>query len=253
MRASVTNPREIVRIFVRDRETHLYGLADLEEPFWSNSTWFRQGPSVVGRVSVGDGWTAGYAMTRAHPTHVLDLLETVVSAFPTGTWFTGPIGTSQCLGLHSDIDAKGYHLRMILRSEKPRAVDQPNVVRLDRSNLAAVEDLHRSDPGAAFFLPTMLDEATFVGVWDGDMLVSSAGTHVASRRYGVAALGAIITRPGYRGQGLATATTSALCRLLQPTFRTIGLNVAASNTTAVKLYETLGFRTHTTYEEVELS
>ena len=44
----VTNPDEIAEAFEGDRRTHLYGLADLQEPFWSNSTWYREGRCVVG-------------------------------------------------------------------------------------------------------------------------------------------------------------------------------------------------------------
>ena len=68
----------------------------------------------------------------------------------------------------------------------------------------------------------------------------------------VAALGAIITRPSHRGQGLGEAVTSALCALLRPRIETIGLNVSKSNTAARRLYQRLGFRIHTEYEEVEL-
>ena len=32
---------------------HPYGLADLEEPFWSSSTWYRRGDAVVAVLDLG--------------------------------------------------------------------------------------------------------------------------------------------------------------------------------------------------------
>ena len=251
MRAPETDAAAIAALFAEDRATHLYGLADLDEPFWSNSVWYREGPYVVGRVSVGGGWMAGYAMTNDQSGGVLDLLEEIEPCLAPTTWVTGPIGLTDRMARCRDVDGKGPHLRMILRDD-PKPVETYKVAELDHSHLGAVEDLHHSDPDAAFFLPGMLEHGTFVGIWDGPRLLASAGTHVMSVHHQVAALGAIITRPSHRGQGLGEAVTWALCALLSPRIETIGLNVAKSNTAARQLYQRLGFRIHTEYEEVEL-
>jgi ribosomal protein S18 acetylase RimI-like enzyme len=76
-----------------------------------------------------------------------------------------------------------------------------------------------------------------------------------SRRptYRVAALGNITTHPDWRGQGLATKVTAAVCRSLRETVEHIGLNVHAENRAAIGCYEKLGFEIVTTYEEVMLT
>lgn len=110
----VENPEILAALFQADRETHLYGLADLEEPFWSNSTWYRDGDALVGLVSVGEDWTTVYAMSRVAPEATLGLLSRVQDTVPAGTWVTGPVGllvsTSE-LRTCRDI---GSHWRMIL-------------------------------------------------------------------------------------------------------------------------------------------
>jgi predicted GNAT family acetyltransferase len=125
-------------------------------------------------------------------------------------------------------------------------------VRLGPDDLTALEDLYASDPGKAFFLASMLDHNPFVGVWEDDRLVAAAGTHVASERYGVAAVGAVITRPSHRGRGLGKAVVAALCHRLVPVYETIGLNVEAANRPALNVYDQLGFRRAFQYEEIEV-
>ena len=190
-------------------------------------------------------------MSQTHPNQTLELLDEIEPEFKPGTWVTGPVGISDRMAKQRIADGKGVHLRMILE-DGSTSTESSQVRLLHRSDLGALEDLHRSDPDAAFFLPTMLERGMFVGIWEGRQLTTSAGTHVMSERYSVAALGAIITRPSHRGKGLASDATSALCALLRPRIRTIGLNVAASNSAAIGLYERLGFRSHLEYEEVEL-
>lgn len=125
-------------------------------------------------------------------------------------------------------------------------------VRLSIDDLDAVLDLHASDPDRSFFLPMMLESYPFVGIWEAGRLVASAGTHVASRGHGVAAVGAVITRPSHRGHGLGGLAMSALCQTLAKEYRTVGLNVEAGNEPALRIYDRLGFRRVFQYEEVEL-
>lgn len=248
----VADADELAVLFKLDPETHLYGLADLEEPFWSASSWYRRGDAAVGLVSLGDDWVTGYAMSRVDPEGGLRLFGEVQDRLPPHTWVTGPVGMAEYLGSGiRKISPKGLHLRMILDGTDRLAPDR-GVVALSRADVDAVLDLHAADPGQTFWHPTMLAANPFVGIWDGDRLVASAGTHVASETHGVAAIGAVITRPSHRGQGLAGAVLSTLCRLLWGRYATIGLNVEVANSPAVALYDGLGFRRAFQYEEVEL-
>lgn len=247
----VRDPGGLASLFEADRETHVYGLADLEEPYWSHSSWFRDGDAVVGLVSGGGDWMTGYAMSRAAPQATLDLLESLVAEMSPGTWVTGPMGMYDRIRRNRETRSIGTHLRMILDDPVDLAIPE-SAVRLGPGDLGAIEDLYDSDPGGAFFLPAMLDHNPFVGFWDDGLLVAAAGTHVVSERYGVAALGAVITRPSHRRRGLSKAVVSALCRHLIPRYETIGLNVEATNTPAVRVYDGLGFRRVFEYEEIEV-
>ena len=245
------DPAVLAELFESDREVHLYGLADLEDPFWSASTWYREGSAAVGLVSTGEDWTTGYAMSRSAPSESLRLLGEVHDQLPPGSWVTGPIGMANALEPVRGMKPKGPHWRMILDITVPDQ-DTSRAVPLELADIEALEDLHSTDPDAAFFMSSMLIDGHFVGIWDAGQLVASAGTHVTSHRYGVAALGAVITRPSHRAQGLARVVVSALSSLLIDRYRTVGLNVSDSNPGALRLYESLGFRRELRYEEVQL-
>lgn len=250
MRA-IENPETLATLFESDRETHLYGLADLEEPFWSHSTWYRDGDAAVGLVSVGEEWMTVYAMSRVAPEATLDLLSRVQGSVPSGTWVTGPVGLHASMsGLRNCRDI-GPHWRMILGDL--RKIDgSVEPVPLGEDDEEAARALYASDEGRAFFLPAMLSGNPFVGIWEDGQLVAAAGTHVASKRYGVAAVGAVITRPSHRGRGLGTIAVADLCQRLAGEYETVGLNVETANEPALRIYDQLGFKRVFQYEEIEL-
>ena len=240
----------LVNILGADRETHLYGLADLEEPFWSASKWYVRGRAAVGLVSNDGIWFTGYAMSQTAPLECLDLLASVHGQLPPGSWITGPTGLFERMVQIRPTTPKGPHWRMILDETPP----EPDAVvtSLDGRHLEALEELHSTDPASVFFQPAMLEAGHFVGAWDGDTLIASAGTHVASDRFGVAAIGAVITRPSHRGLGWGRVVVASLARVLARRYRTVGLNVAADNASAVGLYDAMGFRRAFSYEEVQV-
>lgn len=234
-----------------DREAHLYGLADLEEPLWSHSTWFLRDDAAVGVISDGTDWVTGYAMSRVAPGETLDLFVEVNHLLPSGSWVTGATGLAGVMEGVRKARPIGAHWRMILPDDAAPD-DYSDVSWLSGSDLEAMQVLHDAEPAAAFWLPTMLEANPFVGIWKADRLVASAGCHVASRQFGIAAIGAVFTHPSHRGRGLGARVTSALCHRIRPDYRTIGLNSEVSNTSALSVYDRLGFRRVFQYEEIEL-
>ena len=52
----------LVDLYRRDRHNHIYALADLAEPFWSRSRWWRRGDAAVGLIGLGDDEFVVYAV-----------------------------------------------------------------------------------------------------------------------------------------------------------------------------------------------
>lgn len=240
--------------FFSDRVgVHVYALADLDEPFWSASRWYRRGDAVVGLIGLPSGeGLACYAVATRDPVATIDLVVDLAPDLPSGLLITGPVGLARALERVRPLVWHGPHLRYELVDPMALPPVPASVEHLGRSDLDDLEALYGGEPGAAFFVPHMLDDGAFFGVREAGRLVAAAGTHVLAAGRGVAAVGAVFTAASHRGRGLGTAATVAVVRHLVPRVATIGLNVAATNRAARRIYESIGFAPVADYEEAEL-
>ena len=151
--------------------------------------------------------------------------------------FCGPFRATPC----------GEFLKM--RLVDVRAVPAPSqqVERLGPSDLDELTAFYQGDAytkdevEGRCFAPYMLEWGPYCGIRREHRLVAAGGVHVCSRRFGVAALANIATRPDSRRQGLATTITCAICRALPREAIVVGLNVHAENHAAIRCYENVGF------------
>lgn len=253
--ATVADDRNALASFYADRvAAHIYALADLGEPFWSASRWYRRGDAVVGLVGLPSGeGLACYAVATRDVAATLDLVVDLAPSLPSGLLITGPVGLAAALPTKRTVVWHAPHVRYELVDPAALPPDDPRVEPLGREHLAELEELYDADPGAVFFLAHMLDDGAFAGVREHGRLVAAAGTHVLSTEHRVAALGAVYTAPTLRARGLGRAVTVAVTRRLLSRVDTIGLNVAAANTGARRIYESIGFAPILPYEEAELA
>ena len=254
----VGDPAELVALFARRPEIHIYALGDLDEPFWTSSRWLRRGDAVVGVVPLPESdVTAVYAVSDADPEGTLDLLVDLLAELPVGALVTGPTGLARRVGEVRSIKDLQPHVKMVLRErallpDRSRLSDQATVRPLDSSHVAELSALHATDPGAAFWLPSMLGDETYFGVWIEGELVAAAGTHLVNEHHSVAAIGGVITHPGHRGRGYAGVVTAGVVERLGSRAATIGLNVVTENEAARLAYTRIGFGVCWGYEEIEL-
>ena len=128
-------------------------------------------------------------------------------------------------------------------------IDCSETVRLSGGDLKDLLHLYdRSYPGN-WFDPRMLETNQYFGIRKDGRLISAAGVHVYSERYGVAALGNITTDPDHRNQGYGRTVTARLCQSLSERVDHIGLNVKADNDIAISCYNRLGFEIVASYAE----
>ncbi len=251
----VTDPTELAELYGRRPDVHPYGLADLEQPLWSRSTWYRAGDAAVGVLDLGSGAPVLYAVAAAAAGDraTLDLLATLVPDLPEHFVITGPVGLAERLAPAYAADWVIPHVKMRLPPDPDLPAPDPRVRWLDRA--AADEVLALRETGgdvSAFFIPSLLDTGHYGGIRIDGELAAVAGVHVLSERYGVAAVGNVLTHPVHRRQGLGRALLSTLARRLLETVPVVGLNVGTANAGARALYDGLGFVPVATYEEAEL-
>jgi ribosomal protein S18 acetylase RimI-like enzyme len=253
----VTDPAPLVALYGRHPEVHPYGLADVDEPYWSRSTWYRDGDAAVGVLDLGSGTPVLYAIAAdaALDAATLDLLDRLRPVLPDHFVVTGPVGLAERLAPAWRADWVIPHTKMALVDpDRLDPVDE-RVEWLDRAHVDQIVDLRARGGGdaSAFFVPELVDSGLYCGIRSAGELVAVAGVHVCSEQHRVAALGNVLTRPDHRRRGLARALVSTLGRRLLGLVGTIGLNVAVTNTGACALYEDLGFAPLVTYDEAELA
>jgi RimJ/RimL family protein N-acetyltransferase len=112
------------------------------------------------------------------------------------------------------------------------------ITRGDAAEVAAFFAAHYPE---TILSPWMLD-LPFVGVWEGDRLVATAGTLVWHRELAACHIGCFLTDPAERGRGLAKVAAQALFHLLRREGMTVAmLGVFEGNVAAWRAYEALGF------------
>ncbi|WP_280669988.1 MULTISPECIES: GNAT family N-acetyltransferase [unclassified Kitasatospora] len=127
-----------------------------------------------------------------------------------------------------------------------RAEPAPEAVRLGPDDVPEVLDLvARTQPGP--FLPRTVELGAYLGLRQGGKLIAMAGERL--RPPGWTEISAVCTDPDHRGRGLATRLVRAVAAGIRERGDTPFLHAAASNTNAIRLYESIGFtlRRHTAF------
>jgi len=94
-----------------------------------------------------------------------------------------------------------------------------------------------TDPGP--FRSRTIELGTYLGVRRDGELIAMAGTRFALP--GHTEISAVCTHPSYQGQGLASRLIRTVAAHITATGRTAFLHTGGANTTAIRLYNALGF------------
>lgn len=127
-----------------------------------------------------------------------------------------------------------------------RAEPDPQAVRLGQADADEILDLvARTRPGP--FRQRTVTLGTYLGIRHEGRLVALAGERLHPP--GWTEISAVCTDPAHRGRGLATRLVRAVAAGIRERGETPFLHTAASNTSAIRLYESLGFtlRKRTTF------
>ncbi|SPF02752.1 GNAT family N-acetyltransferase [Streptomyces sp. MA5143a] len=119
------------------------------------------------------------------------------------------------------------------------AAPDAEAVPLGPADVPEMLDLvERTQPGP--FLPRTIELGTYLGIRRGGALIAMAGERLHPP--GWTEISAVCTDPAFRGEGLATRLIHAVAHGIRERGETPFLHTAAINTTAIRLYESLGFR-----------
>ncbi|MFE7568929.1 GNAT family N-acetyltransferase [Streptomyces sp. NPDC057539] len=120
-----------------------------------------------------------------------------------------------------------------------RSVPDEEAVPLSAADVPEILDLvERTQPGP--FLARTIEMGTYLGIRREGALVAMAGERLHPP--GWVEISAVCTDPAFRGQGLAARLVLAVAHSISARDERPFLHAAASNTNAIRLYESLGFR-----------
>lgn len=130
----------------------------------------------------------------------------------------------------------GAGVQMVATTLRPEP--DPEAVPLGPADVSDMLDLaERTKPGP--FLPRTVQLGGYLGIRRGGRLVAMAGERL--RPPGWTEISAVCTDPAWRGHGLASRLTRAVAAGIAARGDTPFLHAIAANTTAIRLYEELGF------------
>ncbi|WP_205447183.1 GNAT family N-acetyltransferase [Candidatus Frankia alpina] len=133
----------------------------------------------------------------------------------------------------------GYGPGVQMIDEGIEAVADDEAVVLGSADVPEMLDLvARTRPGP--FLPRTIALGTYLGIRRGGALVAMAGERLHPP--GWTEISAVCTDPEHQGSGLASRLVRAVAAGVRARGETPFLHAAATNTNAIHLYETLGFR-----------
>jgi GNAT superfamily N-acetyltransferase len=229
--ASAEAAREFLE---RDRLMAAYALADIDQPEIEGARWWiaRRDGEIAAVVLIVEGLPFRPCFATGGSDGLAAIFREAIRE-PRVLLATPPRsrGAVEMTYRFERVD----HMRRMavnIHRFRPR-INQP-VKRLEAGDLDAVIDLY-GHASRTYFTPARMKREIYFGIFQGDTLVSAAGTHVRSVRSGLAAVGNVLTRLAYRGRGTEVALEQ---------HRDVVLNVREDNEPAIAVYERLGFLTH---------
>ncbi len=236
----LTDRGEILSYLERQRDYCAVAIPYLEPRQGFGSRWFlAQRGEAFALCLLSERFSCDWVFTLGEAGLLDQLLPSL--RLPTRAYLT-------CHPDHLGVVQKYYELewhRLLKRlkvergSFSPAGNGEPRP--LGPKDIAAANDLYRTW-GHPALSSGQLRKGMYFGVWQDGQLISAAGTLFISKTYGLGCVGNVLTRPGYRGQGLATACTSAVTSKLFEFCQEVVLDVEPGNEPALRMYGRLGYR-----------
>jgi len=246
------DPAAVHEILETDRPWAVYALADLAPEYSAAAEWHVAADGRPALLLVYRGFDPPVLFAQGAAEDVGALLPEVAAE---RAFYVSMRPEAAAL-----LGASGYQIRDEKRMWRmvadPAGFVPPGqiAVRLGPAGYEVLASLYRDGDAAGesppFFDASMLRHGVYYGIREGGAIVAAAGTHVLAEQESVAAIGNVYTRGDRRGRGLGAQVTGAVtAELLRLGLRTVVLNVAESNTAAMRIYERLGFERYCEYRE----
>ncbi len=249
----LTDKDQLRAYFNQDRPLFAYALGDLDDHMWPVCTF-------LGIMQDGDIQSLALIWRGVDPPGVLvfgppQIAEELIETLPDEIFYLIPADLLPLIQRYYTTPHNIALWRMNINQEAFQPVPAVRGLRrLTGEDAPLVQALFEADgPRAemiAAITASQINAGVFFGIEVAGRLIAVAGTHVCSSAERVGAVGYVYTTHAARGQGYATAATSAVTQtFFEMGIDTVILNVAQDNTPAIRAYEKLGYHIYTAIAE----
>lgn len=238
--------------FKKDICLYAYHIGDLDNFFFVNCSWYvlfhENEIQEVALLYKGSKKPTVLLFGRTEGQKVL--MENVLDILPKEFFCHYSISIKNILSTKYLIEPLGMHFKMMLKDiHNLEKAEDRDILFLSNIDIPDIQKLFTESYPENYFTNRMLETGKYVGIKDKDTLIGIAGVHVYSKIYKIAILGNITVHPDYRNHGIGKRLITSLLLNLKNDVDFIGLNVKANNTSAIHLYNKLGFIKCAEYEE----
>lgn len=131
-------------------------------------------------------------------------------------------------------------LQMVYEGEIPSVINDDRVTKLESQHIPEMLSLTQlTAPGP--FLEHTIEFGNYTGIFEDNKLVAMAGHRMQPSPY--VEISAVCTHPDYIGRGYAATLLNTQIKIIIEAGKIPFLHVLDSNTSAIRVYERLGFKT----------
>lgn len=243
-----SSTEEVRAFFERDRLLSAYALADLDSANLDRARWWvaRRGRDISAAALLVEVLPFRPCFAMGEPAGIAALFRDALGE--PRLIVAAPPPARPAIEQTYRFERCDRMQRMVVHagSFRPRVMHHPT--RLGPQHVEDVVELY-GEASRTYFTAQRLGREIYYGIYAEGRLASAAGTHVRSVEAGIAAVGNVLTRLGYRDQGMATSCTSAVTEDAMREHRDVVLNVRHDNGSAIAVYERLGYHIHASFIE----
>ncbi len=232
---------------------HIYSIGDLDDFYWPYTTWytdsFNHKDSPVVLIYTGSKLPVILALTERIDA-MCRLLHALMPVLPYRFYAHLSPGLAPVFNTMAVKEFHGSYLKMgLIDTSAVMSEDTSGTCELGIRDAEELVEFYKKSYPENWFDSRILETGRYYGLRDKGELIGTAGVHVFSKRYQVAALGSIAVMPSNRNRGYGKRVTARTCQSLLEDISHIGLNVRSDNKHALSCYNRLGFKPIGEYEE----
>ena len=249
----IKDKKTLYNHFKKDAYLFAYHIGDLDDFYFSDCKWFglEEYGQIIEIILLYSGLKVPTLLLFGSVEKIPYLVEEIIDKLPNSFFCHYQGNFHEIFKSKYKMTFLGTHLKMKFQGKLSTLsnIDTSDTFHLSERDIPELLSLYQEAYPEGYFVPFMVNSGKYFCIKVDNRIVSVAGVHVFSSIYNIAVLGNIITHPNFRGRGLAKKCTNQVLKSFEGKINRIGLNVKKDNVIALQLYETLGFKIHSTYKE----